>query len=58
MCLAEGHKAVTPVRPQPAAPWSRVQHSTTEPLRSLIHLCIKGKGEHNLMLNVNRLYYR
>ena len=26
---------MTPVRPEPAAPRSRVKHSTTEPLRSL-----------------------
>ena len=25
---------MTPVRLEPAAPWSRVKHSTTEPLRS------------------------
>ena len=31
MCLAQGHKAVTPVRLEPAA--SRAKHSTTEPLR-------------------------
>ena len=35
MCLAQGHNAVTPVRLEPAAPRSRVKHSTTEPLRSL-----------------------
>ena len=35
MCLAQGHNAVTPVRLKPAAPWSRVKHSTTEPLHSL-----------------------
>ena len=35
MRLAQGHNAVTPVRLEPAAPWSRVQHSTTEPLCSL-----------------------
>ena len=34
MCLAEGHKAVTPVRLEPAASRSRVKHSNTEPLRS------------------------
>ena len=34
MCLAQGHKAVKPVRLKPAAPWSSVKHSTTEPLRS------------------------
>ena len=32
MCLAQGHNAV---RLKPAAPRSQVQHSTTEPLRSL-----------------------
>ena len=32
MCLAQGHNAV---RLEPAAPKSRVKHSTTEPLRSL-----------------------
>ena len=34
MCLAQGHTTVTPVRLEPAAPRSRVKHSTTEPLRS------------------------
>ena len=34
MCLAQGPDAVTPVRLEPAAPRSRVKHSTTEPLRS------------------------
>ena len=33
MCLAQGHNAVTPVRFEPAGLWSRVKHSTTEPLR-------------------------
>ena len=32
MCLAQGHNTVTPVRHEPAAPRSRVQYSTTEPL--------------------------
>ena len=35
MCLAQGHKAVTPVRLEPADLRSRVKHSTAEPLRSL-----------------------
>ena len=35
MCLAQGHNAVMPVRLKPEAPWSRVKHSTTEPLRPL-----------------------
>ena len=34
MCLAQEHNAVMPVRLEPAAPQSRVKHSTTEPLRS------------------------
>ena len=34
--LAQGHNPVAPVRLEPAAPWSRVKHSTTEPLRSHI----------------------
>ena len=33
--LAQGHNPVTPVRLHPTAAQSRVQHSTTEPLRSL-----------------------
>ena len=33
--LAQGHNALTPVKFEPAAPRSRVKHSTTEPLRSL-----------------------
>ena len=37
MCLAQGHNAVTPVRLEPSAPRSRVKHSTTEPLRSLVY---------------------
>ena len=35
MCLAQVHNTVTPVRLEPAAPRSRVKHSTTELLRSL-----------------------
>ena len=36
MCLAQGHvNEVTPARLEPAAPRSRVMHSTTEPVRSL-----------------------
>ena len=34
MCLAEGHRAVTPVRLEPPTPLSRVKHSTTESLCS------------------------
>ena len=32
--LLKDHDAVTPVRLEPAAPRSRVKHSTAEPLRS------------------------
>ena len=32
--LLKDHNAVAPVRLEPAAPRSRVKHSTTEPLRS------------------------
>ena len=34
MCLVQGQGAVVPMRLEPATPLSRVQHSTTEPLRS------------------------
>ena len=34
MCLAQRHSTVMPVRLEPAALWSRIKHSTTEPLRS------------------------
>ena len=34
MCLAQGHNAATLVRFEPLALWSRVKHSTTEPLHS------------------------
>ena len=34
MCLIQGHNIVTPVRLEPAAPRSRVKHSTREPLCS------------------------
>ena len=41
MDLAQGHNTVTPVRLEPAAPRSRVKHSTTVlPLQAqLIHMC-------------------
>ena len=34
MCLTQGKNAVTPVRLETAAPWSRIHPSTFEPLRS------------------------
>ena len=42
MCLAQGHNTVTPVRIEPAAPLSRVKHSTTEPLGSLVFVVMLG----------------
>ena len=36
MCPAQGPQAVAPVRLEPEALRSRVKHSTTEPLRSLL----------------------
>ena len=36
MCLAQRHNALTPVRLESATPWSRVKHSSTEPLRSQV----------------------
>ena len=36
--LPKDHNAVTQVRPEPAVPWSRVKHSTTEPLCSLFRV--------------------
>ena len=36
--LLKDHNAVTPVRLEPATPRSRVKHSTTEPLGSLLDI--------------------
>ena len=36
MCLAQDHNPVTPVRLEPAASLSRVKHSNTGPLCSLM----------------------
>ena len=38
LSLAKGHNTVTPMRLETRTPRSRVKHSTTEPLRSLISL--------------------
>ena len=35
MCLAQRHNAVTPMRVDQGAPWSRVKHCTTKPLYTL-----------------------
>ena len=40
MCVAQGHNTVTPVRLKPGVPQSRVKHSTTEPLCSLMKCCL------------------
>ena len=50
MCLAQRHNTVTPVRLEPAAPQSRVEHSTIEPLRShnyneIIQLTVLGAND-------------
>ena len=37
--LLKDQNAVAPVRLEPAAPWSRVKHSTTEPLHSPASSC-------------------
>ena len=37
--LLKDHNAVTPVRLEPAAPWFRVKHSTTEPLSPTVNNC-------------------
>ena len=44
--LAQGHNTVMPVRLEPAAPLSRVKHSTTEPLCSLCRTSEKSDGLH------------
>ena len=41
MCLAQGHNVVMSVRLEPTSPWSRVKHSTTEPLHSLFQYRVK-----------------
>ena len=43
MCLAQGHNTKTLVRLEPAAPRSRVKHSTTEQLRSLQYVAAGWK---------------
>ena len=56
MCLAQGHNAVTLVKLEPAAPQSRVKHSTTEPLRPLSAI---GKStDAPQVASRNRLTYR
>ena len=40
MCLAQGPQRSDAVRLEPATPRSRVEHSTTEPLRSRVRYMI------------------
>ena len=49
MCLAQRPQCSNAVRLKPAAPRSRVKHSTTEPLRSLF--CEKLYFNTNTLLN-------
>ena len=59
MCLAQRQNAVTPVSLEPAAPRSRVKHSTTEPLHQQItedpnlkyHRYIYQDVDHHLRCN-------
>ena len=55
VCLAQGNKAVMPVRLEPAALQSQVKHSTTEPLCSLFYLkpgCGYNIYFHNTVVNI------
>ena len=45
MCLAQGHNTVTPVMLEPVPLRFRVNHSTTEPLRSPSSYCIRLQTE-------------
>ena len=49
ICLAQGHKAVTTMRLEPAIPRFRVKHSATEPLHSLLKFSV-------LEVYINDLY--
>ena len=46
--LFKDNNAVTPVRPEPAAPRSRVKYSTTEPLHSPNLMNVKSYGLEDL----------
>ena len=48
MCLAQGHNTVTPVRLESVAPRSRVEHSTTEQLCSLVNV---SDADQNYQIN-------
>ena len=49
MCLAQGPQRSEAGEVEPVALRSRVKHSTTEPLRSLIRY--KGKYAHKVLVN-------
>ena len=55
MFLARGHNAATPVWHESAAPRSRVKHSTTEPLHSL--LAVLNHEYINIVLFVRRISF-
>ena len=58
MCLAQGHKAVMPVRLEPTAPRSRIKHSTTEPLHSLFIVVYRTHVLHRQLLSSDdNLFY-
>ena len=54
MCLAQGHKAVTPVRLEPAALRSRVKQSTIEPLHTAERTSVQGGLEFRCSDNLIR----
>ena len=57
-CLAEGHNAVTPMRLEPAAPRSRVKHSTTELPRLLSESCHKeGQFSYKLFVKFHGKFF-
>ena len=55
MCFAHGHNTMMPVRLEPAAPRSRVKHSTTEPLCSLNHQTETAKSKLEMLVMMLRL---
>ena len=50
MCLAQGHKTVTPVRLEPAVPRSRVKHSTTELPMVFLNVLVKNIKKYFLII--------
>ena len=53
--MLKDHNAVTPVRLEPAAPWSQVKHLTTEPLRSKLHACVWMNNSFLLVVSADNL---